>query len=506
MSTRRRPPPGQQSPPARLSPHDPEAEVAVLGAALQDRTALEEAAGIVGAADFYLEKHRLGFAAMLALHQRQVPPDLITLTDELRRRNHLEAVGGPAALTTLIEAVPTAANVAYHARIVKGHARRRAVWEACARAAERALVNGGPEEPLETIVADTKAALVAVDESAGGAVADRSLAQLMEIDFPPRPAHVGSGILPAQGKALLAGPGAVGKTLALLQTALELASGRAWLGRWLGDERSRVGVIMQEDPLAVIQERLRRLMRGLGLGEGADLPIFIRAPARYLRVTSDADLAEIAAFVRRHEIGVLIPDPLITFHTLNENDSAVMRYVMDRFTAVQAETGCAVLVAHHHRRRPRDGGEDPDPARGASAIQDWARTVVNLVPGRLVDGRSHIKLTFTKLNYGPMPPGPVTLERDPETLLLRVVEEQELCSPERAAQILEELGGQPRKADWYVAIQKATGCSDRTARTAAKGAIGRGWVVEGKKTGEGQPVRLAEGVSFGCGNDPLPNL
>jgi hypothetical protein len=458
--------------------------------------------------DFYFEKHRLIFDTLVALHDRHFPPDLLSVTAKLREHGRLEKVGGPAAVAGLLEAVPTVANVDCYIRIVKDHARRRKVAEAFARGQERILNGHGPEEPLELIVADARAALVAAEEPSAGAEGEGtvSLAELMKIEFPQRPAHVGGGILPAQGKALFTGPGGVGKTVALLQTALELASGRAWFGRWLGDERSRVGLLLQEDPLAVTQERLRRLMRGLGLGEGADLPVFLRDPARYLRVTSDADLAQIVAFVRRHAIGVLIPDPLITFHTLNENDNAVMRFIMDRFTAVQAETGCAVLVAHHHHRRPRDGGEDPDPARGASAIQDWARTVVNLIPQQPVEGRSRIRMTFTKLNYGPMPPGPVILERDPDSLLVRAVEEEEMCSPERAAQVLEELGGQAaKKGDWYEAIKKATGCSDRTARAAGKGAIERRWVAEGKKTEEGQPVRLAEGVSFGCGNDPLPN-
>jgi hypothetical protein len=332
-----------------------------------------------------------------------------------------------------------------------------------------------------------------------------SLEELMATNFPPRRAHVGRGILPAQGKALLTGHGGVGKTVLLLQTALELAAGRAWLGRWLGDGPSRVGLLLQEDPQEITQARFRGLLRALGLEERTSLPVFLNDPSRYLSVTSDADLAWIVAFVKDRALDLLIPDPLITLHRENENDNARMRYVLDRFTAVQAETGCAVLLAHHHRKSP-EGTEDFDAARGARAIQDWARTVVSLTARGKVDGRDRIRMTFTKLNYGPMPPGAITLERDPETLLVRVVEEVEICSPERAAQSLEEMGGSAeRKADWYAAIEKATGCSDRTARQAGTEAVKRGLVVEGGRTRAGQPVRVADRVSFGkSGNEALP--
>ncbi|MBI3003573.1 MAG: replicative DNA helicase [candidate division NC10 bacterium] len=106
----------------RIPPQNLEAEVAVLGALLQDSEALLKAIDALRPDHFYREAHRRVFDAALALFARNEPVDLITLTDELRRRGELEGVGGPAALAALVEAVPTAANVAYHARIVRDKA------------------------------------------------------------------------------------------------------------------------------------------------------------------------------------------------------------------------------------------------------------------------------------------------------------------------------------------------------------------------------------------------
>ncbi|MCI0372087.1 MAG: replicative DNA helicase [candidate division NC10 bacterium] len=106
----------------RIPPQNLEAEVAVLGAILQDNEALLKAIDALRPDHFYKDAHRRIFDAALTLFGRTEPVDLITLTDELRRRGELEGVGGAAALAALLEAVPTAANVAYHARIVRDKA------------------------------------------------------------------------------------------------------------------------------------------------------------------------------------------------------------------------------------------------------------------------------------------------------------------------------------------------------------------------------------------------
>ena len=102
----------------RVPPQNIEAEQSVLGAMLIDKEAIAKATEILGVDDFYREAHRVIFAAMLELYNKNEAVDLITVTDILRRDNKLEDIGGIAYITSLANVVLTAANVKYHADIV----------------------------------------------------------------------------------------------------------------------------------------------------------------------------------------------------------------------------------------------------------------------------------------------------------------------------------------------------------------------------------------------------
>ena len=101
----------------RLPPQAVDVEQAVLGAMLIEREAIPKAVEILPADSFYDPRHEKIYAAMGALFERGNPVDLITLSEELKRRGDLEAVGG-YYLTELTAGVASAANVEYHARII----------------------------------------------------------------------------------------------------------------------------------------------------------------------------------------------------------------------------------------------------------------------------------------------------------------------------------------------------------------------------------------------------
>ena len=79
---------------------------------------------------FYREGHRRLFRAMVGLVEQRTVIDPVTLRDELGRRGELDAIGGVDYLADLVDAVPTAANLEYHARIVKDKAILRRLIEA----------------------------------------------------------------------------------------------------------------------------------------------------------------------------------------------------------------------------------------------------------------------------------------------------------------------------------------------------------------------------------------
>jgi replicative DNA helicase len=113
----------------RSAPWSQEAEQAVLGAMLLDQDAALRAAELVDDSMFYREAHRRLFRAMLALTEQRTVIDHITLRDELLRRGELEAAGGLEYLAELVDTVPTAANIEFHAKIVKDKAILRRLIE-----------------------------------------------------------------------------------------------------------------------------------------------------------------------------------------------------------------------------------------------------------------------------------------------------------------------------------------------------------------------------------------
>jgi replicative DNA helicase len=121
----------------KVPPHSIEAEESVLGGILLDNDALDRAVELIVPEDFYREAHRKIMRAIIELSERHEPVDLVTLADALRGRNELQDVGGASYLAELAERVPTAANVAYYARIVKDKAILRALIETSTEIAMR---------------------------------------------------------------------------------------------------------------------------------------------------------------------------------------------------------------------------------------------------------------------------------------------------------------------------------------------------------------------------------
>ena len=102
----------------RVPPQAIDAERSVLAAMCLTKEAIARAVERLDEHSFYRESNRRIWSAILALFERGEAVDLITLREELQRRDELESVGGATYLTDLFEYLPTAANVDYHAKIV----------------------------------------------------------------------------------------------------------------------------------------------------------------------------------------------------------------------------------------------------------------------------------------------------------------------------------------------------------------------------------------------------
>jgi replicative DNA helicase len=113
----------------KIPPQNLEAEQSVLGGILIENQAINKVMEILTPDDFYRDGHRKIYGALIDLSERDEPADLITMTNELRKKDQLDAIGGASYLASLIDSVPTAANIEYYARIVREKAVLRKLIE-----------------------------------------------------------------------------------------------------------------------------------------------------------------------------------------------------------------------------------------------------------------------------------------------------------------------------------------------------------------------------------------
>lgn len=103
----------------RILPHSIEAEQSVLGAMLVDKEAINTSVEIIRPDDFYKEANREIFEAIIVLFNKNEPVDLITLSEELKRRGNLDNTGGITYLANLSSSVATTANTKFYCKIVE---------------------------------------------------------------------------------------------------------------------------------------------------------------------------------------------------------------------------------------------------------------------------------------------------------------------------------------------------------------------------------------------------
>lgn len=104
---------------SRIPPQNIEAEQSVIGAMLLNNDAVNKVLEFLDPNDFYREAHRKIFLAVIELYQKNEPADLVTVTNTLKTQNVLDDIGGPQYLASLVDRVPTAANVVYYGMIVR---------------------------------------------------------------------------------------------------------------------------------------------------------------------------------------------------------------------------------------------------------------------------------------------------------------------------------------------------------------------------------------------------
>ncbi len=114
----------------KVPPQNIDAEMSLLGAVLINEEVLADVTEHVTARDFYDKRHATIYGGMVHLFERHKPVDLLTLTDELKKKDELDTIGGSAYLSELTNYVPTAAHAEAYAEMVSQKAIRRRLIKA----------------------------------------------------------------------------------------------------------------------------------------------------------------------------------------------------------------------------------------------------------------------------------------------------------------------------------------------------------------------------------------
>ena len=149
----------------RLPPQNLEAEQCVLGSVLLQQGALVKVIEYLSAEDFYRDAHKTIFAAMVELFERNEPQDLITVTNILKDKNRLDAIGGPAYLASLTDIVPVVANIGFYGKIIRQKAILRQLIQTSTEIAARCYEE---QDDIDALVDEAEQTIFEISRSKSG--------------------------------------------------------------------------------------------------------------------------------------------------------------------------------------------------------------------------------------------------------------------------------------------------------------------------------------------------
>jgi hypothetical protein len=309
-----------------------------------------------------------------------------------------------------------------------------------------------------------------------------------ELDEPdPSRRWLVEGLWARAGVGIIGGAPKSCKSWLALDLALSVASRTPCLEAYPVAEPGRVLIYMAEDAAAVVKERLAGLCRHRGL-DLASLPIgVITAPS--LRLDCFRDQRRLDQTVGRHAPRLLLLDPFVRLHRINENDAGEVSALLGYLRELQRQHDLAVVVVHHTRKNGGGSGGGQS-LRGSGDFFAWVDTALSL--GRQ---RQQLVLSIEHRAWHSPPPVMLTLagsETDHAHLALVATEpsaEAErgggLSAMDIDAAVLRALADAPQGALVRSALRAALGVRNQRlgaalARLVATGAIkrrGEAWVA-----------------------------
>ena len=326
-------------------PHNVEAERAILGAVLLGNHSLNAAAQVLASEDFFSDANRLIYEAMAWLSERSKAIDMVTLREELVRRDVLERAGGAAYISSLSDGIPEAANVDQYARIVKSAARRRRMIEVANAAVIEAMERGtDTDEIIERLCENLEA--VRTDPASRGLY----LVRAADIDA-VRVNWAWDGRVALGALSLFVGDPGLGKTTAAVEVAARVSKGDL-----PGDLHGRpvpVLIATAEDALTVLRARLEAARADLNKVSF----VVMQRDGLAGSITLPDDVPELQRRVEQERARLVIIDPIMG-HLSGKVDShrdASLRRALAPLCRMAEATDAAVIgIAHLNKSQVAD--------------------------------------------------------------------------------------------------------------------------------------------------------
>ncbi len=362
-----------------------EAEAALLGAVLIDNSIVDDLGAPLQAEHFYVPLHQRIFDRTVTLIERQMTVTPVTLKPYLEGDEALAQLGGTAYLAQLTADGQGLLAPRELAQQIYDYAKRRRIHDLAKQIVEQtpqaweqgdgAMLAAGLAEQLEGIDGHT-------------AISAAPYRYQDPATIPTRQWAFGRWFLLGTAAAVLA-PGGIGKTTFLAAVATSIATGREYLGKRVWGGRKRVWVWNLEDDMdelhrafAAVQlhygipasELTGQLFLNSGM-EGSSLCTAIGGPQGFRLLTPVYN--RITREIRSKGIEILIIDPFVSSHEVEENDNPRIDKVVKAWARVAKDTGCCVILVHHASKAGA-ANVTIQSSRGAAALGDAVRSALTL--------------------------------------------------------------------------------------------------------------------------------
>lgn len=418
-------PPRQERP----IPQNIEAERALLGAMMMDRSVIDEVAGMIPSAEFfYVPQHRLLFNALIGVHSRGEPMDLIVVSQHLTASGILDQIGGQDYLMYLAESFADVANAPHYAAILVAYWQRRALISLAGDLAKAGYDPLNDDPPAKCgefakaldAIADHRIVgdVHRIDELYEEAVASlgRGGHGYVPCGIPPLDDRTGG--LQRPGLIVLAGRPSTGKTTVAVNMLHAIAK-QGVAGMLISAEMERLPIALRSlcqltgDTIGGLRHRSNDPGMTESIADARrrfdeSAPVYINDKPKTLRSVVSA----IRAAVRRYELGAVAVDylQLLSCEGKFDNRNSEIAEMTKTFANLSKEVGITLIVLSQLNRSGganRDGNAPPTEGalRDSGAIEQDADQIIMLYPTNNTEWRmSHtptLSIDLQKNRNGP---------------------------------------------------------------------------------------------------------